>query len=138
MSKKQSIAVSLLQRTCIWYSGISLFILAINLLIDSQMDGVEPLNLLLIFPFAFCLALANTVRRTNKLSTATRVILHPLCVLGGFFLCVYMTSNRNPLVLAVAAAIYGIAALIMWLRARAQKRKANRNTPYISQFGKKS
>ena len=138
MSKKQSIAISLLQRTCIWYSGISLFILAINLLIDSQMKGVEPLNLLLIFPFALCLSLATLVRRTDKLSTVARAILHPSCVLGGFFLCVYLTSNRNPLVLVVAAVIYGITVFIMWLCARAQKRKANRNTPYISQFGRKS
>ena len=138
MSKKTSPVVSLLQKTCIWYSGMSLFILAINLLIDSQKKGVEPLNLLLIFPFALCLALASLVRRTDKLSTAARVILHPLCVLGGFALCMYLPSGGSPVMLLIAAMVYGITTLIVWLCTRRKIQKQVDSTPYISQFGKKS
>ena len=105
MSKKTSPVVSLLQKTCIWYSGISLFILAINLLIDSQKKGVEPLNLLLIFPFA---------------------------------LCMYLPSGGSPVMLLIAAMVYGITTLIVWLCTRRKIQKQVDSTPYISQFGKKS
>lgn len=139
MSKKQSPAVSLLRQTCVWYSGISLFVLTVNVILSGNEQAyVSPLSFLLFFPFALCLTLAATVRRSDRLSTALRVILHPVLVLGGFALCVYLPSGRNPIVLAVAAVIYGITVLTVWLCTRRKMQKKADGTPYINQFGPRS
>ena len=139
MSKQQSPLKSLLQKTCLWYSGISLFVLTFNVILyNNEKVAVSPLNFLLFFPFALCLSLAALVRRSDKLPTAARVLLHPVCVLGGFALCVYLPSNQNPVVLAVAAAVYAITVLISRLRGRGRQKKQAENAPYISQFGSKS
>ena len=139
MSKQQSPAVVLLQRTCAWYSGISLFVLMVNVIFfNNENFHVSPLNFLLFFPFALCLSLATLVRRSGRLSAVLRIILHPALVLGGFALCVYLPSNRAPVVLAVAAAIYAITVLVVWLCNRGKRQKKAENAPYISQFGSKS
>ena len=139
MSKQQSPVVALLQKTCMWYSGISLFILMVNVIfLHNKNASVSPLGFLLFFPFALCLSLATLVRRSDRLPAAARVILHPLCVLGGFALCVYLPSNRNPVVLALAAAIYGLTVLIIWLCTRRKQQKKVDATPYIRQFGSRS
>ena len=139
MSKQPSPVVAILQRTCAWYSGISLFILIVNvILFHNEKASVSPLSFLLFFPFALCLSLATLVRRSDRLPVVARVLLHPLCTLGGFALCVYLPSNRNPFVLVVSAVVYGITVLVIWLRARGKQQKKVTNTPYIHQFGSRS
>ena len=139
MSKKTSPVVSLLQSTCVWYSGISLLVLVINVILSTnEKTYVSPLDFLLFFPFALCMALATLVRRTSKLTAAARVVLHPICVLGGFVLFVFLPSSQSPVMLLLAAVIYGITVFVLWLRARRNRQKEVDNTPYISQFGQKS
>ncbi len=142
---KADMARALFQNTCVWYSGISLFVLLVNIILSGNESAyVYPLDFLLFFPFSLCLSSARAVRRADAIPRAARMILHPFCVLGGFALFIYLpdqldkVSNQSPVVLLLAAAVYGAATLIIWLCNRRKKQKTVDSTPYISQFGQKS
>ena len=138
MSKQQPPIIALLQKVCLWYSGISLLILVVLFFSDSK-DASAIRNLLLIFPFSLCLSVAGLVRRSERLPAAARIVLHPVCVLGGFFLFFYLPlGQKGPVIPLTAAVIYAIAVFAIWLCNRRKRQKKAENAPYISQFGSKS
>ncbi len=142
-----SLLRSLLHGTCLWFTGISVFVLIFNLLFPSNSAGyVNALSFLLFLPFGFALTVAGTVRRAPTLPTSAKVILHPLCSLGGFYICFYLpyqltkkpTAGQVLAILVLAAVVYGVivGAISLWGRRTRQKKLDD--TPYESQFGRKS
>lgn len=142
-----SLARRLWQGTCTRFTLIALMALLVNLLFsgtDSQIY-VEPLRFLLFLPFAFCLAVAALVRTSKGLSTGARVALHPICSLGGFYLCLYVpyqikskpTGGQMLILLLLALIVYGIAMGILALIGRRSRQKEIDEAPYVSQFGPK-
>ncbi len=138
---------TLLHRTCAWYTGISAFVLLFNVLFPANDSGyVRAVNFLLFLPFALALAAGSMVRKADKLSTAVRVLLHPLCVLGGFYLCIYLpyqldkkpTAAQMLAVFVLVAVAYGIAVGILCALSRRTAQKKSAETPYVSQFGHRS
>ncbi len=137
-SKAPNIWLSVFQKICIWYTCISLFmLLMIIIFAEDKFSYADQWNLF-FFPFALCLAFATIVRRTDKLPSVLRIILHPVCALGGFALFVYLPSDASPVILLLAAVIYGVATLITWLITRRKKQKAVDNSHYVSQFKPRS
>ena len=138
MSKQLSPILSLLKKTCLWYSGISLLVL-VFLFFSGNKDASSIQNLLLIFPFSLCLSVAGLVRRSDRLPTALRIALHPVCVLGGFFLFFYLPLEQSGFVIPLTAlVIYAITMLTVWLCHRGKQQKKAESSPYVSQFGSKS
>ncbi len=134
------------QGTCVRYTVLSLCMLVINLCLSGDEQAyVEPLRFLLFLPFAFFLTLATVVRRTDRLRTGTRVLLHPACVLGGFYLCLYLpyqlrtkpTGAQALTVILLVAVVYGLAMGIIYLCTRSARQKEIDSAPYESQFGRK-
>ncbi len=157
MSKKQTptpqkpakpgILTVLLRRICLWYTGISLFILLINVF-SSTNEGtyVDAKRFLLFFPLALALAAAGVVRETETLPTWARVILHPLLSIGGVYLCFFLpyqvqqgaNPGRGAALILITAMGYGIVALILFLCSRKAAQKKIDSTPYESQFKPRS
>ncbi len=136
----------LLGGTCLRYTVVSVIALLINLIIsEEEMSYVDPLRFLLFLPFSLCLALATDIRASDKLALGAKLALHPLTVLGGFYLCLYLplqirTSPSGAqvlLMLLLAALVYGIVMGIIALLTRRTRRQQLEETPYVSQFGPK-
>ncbi len=138
---------SLLRCTCMWYTAISVFVLLVNVLLSgNERAYVDPLSFLLFLPFALAMAAAGMVRRADGLTTTARVILHPLLVLGGFYLCIYLpyqiekkpTAGQMLAIFVLAAVLYGAVVTVLFLIRRRIRQKAIDDTPYTSQFGPRS
>ncbi len=138
---------ALLTGTCVRYTAISLFVLLVNLLFSGNEDAyVHPSSFLLLLPFALGLSAAATVRKADKLATGARVVLHPLLSLGSFYLCIYLpyqldkrpSAGQILAILVLGAVVYGVAVTVLLLLARRTRQKTIDDTPYISQFGRKS
>ena len=133
--------------TCARYTVLCLLLLLISALAAGSLTVtyVDTLRFLLLLPFALCITLAARVRRADTLSTVAKCILHPLLVLGGFYLCCYLpfqlstkpSGQQILIILCLAALLYGIAMGIVAAIGGRRKRKTADNTPYVSQFGKK-
>ncbi len=136
------IATLLLRRSCMLYTAITVVVLLIHLIFGDASRMIGASNFLLFLPFSLCVALAGLVRTADKLPTWGKVLLHPLLVLGGFYLCIYLPTQikRQPsaamtlALLVGAAAIYGIIMLVIFLCTRHKRQKKVDNTPYESQF----
>lgn len=132
--------------TCVRYTVIALLMLAINALIQNDVEGtmVDTLRFFLCLPLAACLTLAAWVRRTDSLPTGGRVVLHPILVLGGFYLCFYLPyqiqTKPSPaqvlFVLLFVLVLYGIAAGIYAIVAGQSRKRKQEKAPYQSQFRK--
>ncbi len=127
-----------------WYTGISVFVLLVNVLLaGNERSYVDPMSFLLFLPFALAMAAAGLVRRADTLPSAARVTLHPVLVLGGFYLCIYLpyqiekkpTAGQMLAIFVLAAVVYGVAVAVLALMDRRTRQKTIDDTPYQSQFG---
>lgn len=106
---------------------------------------IDTVRYFLLLPFAVCLTLAAWARRSDKLSGGVKCVLHPLAVLGGFYLCCYLPYQlrTNPtnmqvfIILLAVALLYALGMGIYALVTRKSRQKRIDDTPYVSQFGKK-
>ncbi len=139
-----SLALRLWQGTCVRYTVIALCMLTINLILaEDEGAYVEPLRFLLFLPCAFFLTVSTLVRKADKLSTGARVVLHPLCTLGGIYLCLYLpyqlkvkpTGRQFWAVFAIALVLYGIVMGILLFCTRKKKQKEIDAAPYERVFG---
>ncbi len=130
--------------TSVRYTLIALGALLIHAL-GLATGYVDALRFFLFLPFACLLTAAAMIRRAPRLGRASKAILHPILVLGGFYLCLYLPyqlrtkpSNQQVLLIVLLAAILYAAAMGIYLACtRRRRQKAIDETPYVSQFGKK-
>ena len=114
---------TILDIACRIYAGCTILLCLVILLSVEDELMVAPLPFILLFPFAFCLALAHSILRGNRFSGGVRLLLHFLLVTVGvvFFLLLpagTFTSGRSALVMvSLYLLVYWIAmALIAMVR----------------------
>jgi len=132
--------------TCARYTVLCLLLLFISAIAAGSLTTtyVDTVRFFLLLPFALCITLATRTRRSDKLSTGAKCVLHPLLFLGGFYLCCYLpfqlstkpSGQQILLILLLTALLYGAGMAVICLVARTRRRTAN-DTPYVSQFGNK-
>ena len=133
--------------TCARYTVLCLVLLVTSAIASESLTVtyVDTLRFFLILPFAFCVTVGARIRKADKLATGLKCILHPLTVLGGFYLFGYLpfqvstkpSAQQVLLMLLLAAIVYGILVGVLCLLGSGSRRKKDRDTPYVSQFGKK-
>ena len=133
--------------TCARYTVLCLILMLISAVTATEQNPpyIDTLRFFLILPFAFCVTVAARIRNADKLSTGAKYVLHPITVLGGFYLFCYLpfqvstkpSGQQVLLILLLAAVVYGIFMGIFCLIRSGSRRKKVEDTPYVSQFGKK-
>ena len=82
--------------SCIYYTVATFFILFVYFILNKDLsDGLQPLALICIFPFAVSFASANAIYRHTALKKWMRFLLHMLLTVGGAFTCLYL-PNKDP------------------------------------------
>ena len=133
--------------TCIRYTLLCLLLLFISACtFDAETPTyVDPLRFFLLLPFACLLTVAAKTRRSDKLTTGVKCILHPILSLGGFYICCYLPFQVSTkpsgaqvlLMLLLAALVYGLIMTAVCLITASHRRKQTEETPYVSQYTKK-
>ena len=133
--------------SCARYTVLCLCLLVVSAIAAESLTVtyVDALRFFLLLPFALCLTLAARVRRADRLSGGAKCALHPLLCLGGFYLCCYLpfqvstkpSGGQILLLLCLAALVYGLGTVLLWLATRKGRQAAIDHTPYVSQFGRK-
>lgn len=133
--------------TCARFTVLCLGLLLISTLV-SDTEGVayvDNLRFALLLPFSFFLMLAAKTRRADRLATGAKCALHPILVLGGFYLCCYLpfqirsnaAAQQILLFLLLSALVYGLCMGIFCLISHLIRRKKADDTPYVSQYSRK-
>ena len=127
----------LLDGTCRYFTLFCTALLIVAMIIGSA----YPLNFLMLLPFAFCVAAANTIYRFSPLSAAARHVLHFLaCTVGFFFAYLpWLLSDKNPgrytfVMFLLAAFVYLLGLIVFLIIKRMRTKKKEADTPYQSQF----
>lgn len=136
--------------SCARYTVLCMLLLPVSFLVSLASESVnaayiDPLRFLLLLPFAFCLTLAARTRRAGSLSTAAKCTLHPILVLGGFYVFGYLpfqiaskpSGQQILLILLLAALVYGLFMGVVCLISRSARRKQVEDTPYVSQYARR-
>ena len=133
--------------TCARYTVLCLILLLISAIVSDSLTVtyIEPVRFFLLLPFGFFLTLAAKVRNGEKLPTGAKLALHPVLVLGGFYLCCYLpfqisskpAAQQIFLFLLLAVLLYGLFMGIFLLVVRCLHRKKIEDTPYVSQYNRK-
>ncbi len=140
-----SLPLSLWLGTCARYTILCMILLLINAVAADGQPAIDPLRFFLLLPFALCLTLAASIRRTDKLATGGKCVLHPILFLGGFYLCCYLpfqvttkpSGQQVLLILLLVSILYGACMGIFALVSSKRHRKAKEEIPYVSQYSKK-
>ncbi len=133
--------------TCARYTILALIILFFGVITSDSLtvNYVDTVSFFLLLPFGFCLALATRVRRSDKVTTTAKFLLHPLLVLGGGYLCFYLpfqirtkpSGSQTLMIVLLGAILYAIVMVVVLLVSRRARQKKLDDTPYVNQFGKK-
>lgn len=139
------IPARLIRGTCFWFTIMFLILLCVGAVTTGSFDMnyIHTIRYLLLIPYAFCLTLAGMVR-TSPLPGPARGILHAVCSVGGFWLCVYLPYQLEAKPLARNTLIIMTLVLILWLIGffirlgivRRRDRRAIEDKPYENQFKK--
>jgi hypothetical protein len=132
--------------TCARYTVLCLILLVASSIASGSLTVtyVDTVSFLLQLPFGLCLTLAAWVRRSDKLSTGSKVGLHALATMGGFYLFCYLPYQLRTkpsgmqvfIILLVAVILYGITmAIVAAVTAKTRQKKLD-EIPYESQFRK--
>ena len=101
--------------SCIYYTAATFFILFVYFVLNSDLsDGVQPLALICILPFAIAFASANAIYRHTALKKWMRFLLHMLLTVGGAFVCLYL-PNKDPQQDASAAMMLLLIFAVLYL-----------------------
>lgn len=133
--------------SCTRYTVLCLLLLLVSAMVSDSLTVtyVDTVRFVLLLPFAFCLTLATRIRRADKLATGAKCALHPITVLGGFYLCCYLpfqistkpSGQQILILLLLAALVYGVTMGIVCLIAHRKHSKELEATPYVSQYSRK-
>ena len=134
--------------SCARYTVLCLLMMVVSAILSDSLTVtyIEPVRFFLLLPFAFFLTLAARTRRAEKMSTGAKCLLHPILVMGGFYLCCYLPfqivskpSGQQILILVILALlVYGICMGIFLAVSRTLGRKKTDDTPYVSQYNLKN
>ncbi|MBQ9779917.1 MAG: hypothetical protein IJW00_03115 [Clostridia bacterium] len=129
---------------CCVFTALTMLLLLIQWLIEQNLDkSINAKVFLMLLPLSLCIAGADMIRKTDKLPTGSKIILHPLLCLGGIFLAYlpYMIANdfsaSTVLVhMVFFAAVYGVvtATVCLITMAMGKKKEKKEPIPYKSQF----
>ena len=120
---------ALLNASCRIYAVCTVLLCLVILLFGGDELVVAPLPFILLFPFAFCLAWANSILWGESFSGGIRFLLHFLLVTAGvvFFLMLpagTFASGRSALVMvSLYLLTYGILMIVIALIRRMLLRK---------------
>ena len=118
---------------CVTYTVTIFLILFFYFLLNKDLsDGVRPVALIAVLPFAILFASANVVYRKTPLAKWLRVLIHYVLTVGGAFLCLYL-PNKDPdvpaaksmILFLIFTAVYAVimaAVLLIAARIRRVKR----------------
>ena len=136
----------------LWLGACARFtILCLILLVTSSIASdsltityVDTVRFFLLLPFGITLTLSAWVRRSDKLTAGSKVGLHALSTLGGFYLFCYLPYQvrTNPsgmqvlIILLLVVILYAIVIAIYTAVTRKSRQKQLDETPYESQFRK--
>ncbi len=128
------------------FTVLTLFLLFIQWLLEENLDkSINAAVFLMILPLSLCIAGAGMLRKSERIPTGGKVILHPLLCIGGIFLAYlpYMTANKfsgsTVLVhLVFFAAVYGIVTAVVCVLSMifGKEKQKTVDAPYKSQFKK--
>ena len=132
--------------TCARYTVLGLILLVSSAIASDSLTitYVDTVRFFLLLPFGLCLTLAAWVRRSPKLSGGTKVGLHALITLGGFYLFCYLpyqvrTKPSGMQILIILLLTVVLYALVMGIFAAVTaktRQKKQDSVPYESQFRK--
>lgn len=132
--------------SCARYTVLCLIMLVVSAIMSDSLTVtyIEPVRFFLLLPFAVFLTLAARTRRAEKITNGIKCILHPILVMGGFYLCCYLPfqvaskpSGQQILILVILATlVYGLIMGIFLAVSRVLRRKKTADTPYVSQYNK--
>lgn len=147
VSDARTVARDLWFGSCTRYTVLCLFLLVISSILSDSLTVtyIEPVRFFLLLPFGFFLTLATRVRHAEKLTTGAKVALHPLLVLGSFYLCCYLPFQISSkpagqqifLFLLLSALVYGLFMGIFLLISHSLNRKKSDDSQYVSQYSRK-
>lgn len=129
-------------RGCIYFTLISVFLLAIQLIFGEATDTttVTPLRFILIYPYSFLIALGGIAHADKRLNAVLRVICHYASIALGFFVFMYIptaTDARGSEILVAlftVTVVYAFGYLIYKLVLSTVKSKKNKEKKYDSMF----
>lgn len=137
--------------SCARYTVLCLILLPVSLVTSLASDTtnaayIDPARFLLLLPFAICLTLAAWVRRSATMTTGAKCTLHPILVLGGFYVCGYLpfqistkpSGQQILLILLLAALLYTLFMGLFCLITRGVRRKQVEDAPYVSQYSRQN
>lgn len=143
-SSARSIIRTLVVSACCIFTALTLFLLLMQWLIEQNLNKSIAANVfLMLLPLSLAIAGADMIRRSDRIPTGGKCILHPLLCLSGIFLTYlpYMTANKFPggtvlVHMVFFAVIYGVITAAVCLISLAGKRHADQKEPeaYVSQF----
>lgn len=132
--------------TCARYTVLCLILLVTSAIASDSltMTYVDTVRFFLLLPFGLCLTAAARVRKADKLTAGAKCALHPLAVLGGFYLFCYLPYQLRTkpsgmqvfIILLVVAILYAVCMGIYAAVTRKSRQKQIDKTPYVSQYGK--
>ena len=106
----------LLTRTCVYYSIFSILLILIPIILKGGINNfvIEILNVLLLFPFSFCLSLAGWLKKNGQFPHALRRLFHYLIVTASILLFLWLPSNTSKgLILGIG--IFTLITISYWL-----------------------
>lgn len=127
---------------CVYFTLISIFLLAIQLIFGEATDTttVTPLRFILIYPYSFLIALGNIVHSDKKINIVLRVLCHYTTVALGFFVLMYIPTATNArgseilVALFTVTIVYVFGYLIYRLITSVVNSKKNKEKKYDSMF----
>ena len=102
--------------SCVWYTAVTFLILFFYFVINADLSqGVNPVALITILPFAFMFSVANVVYRHTALKFSARMLLHYALTVGGAFVCLYLPNKTAEQKTAGAMLLFLIFTIIYFL-----------------------
>lgn len=130
--------------SCARYTVLCLLMMVISAIASDSITVtyIEPVRFFLLLPFALFLTLAAWSRRAERLPKGAKLALHPILVMGGFYLFCYLpfqiSSKPSPqqilILLMLALLVYALSMGILLAISHALRRKKTEDTPYVSQY----
>ncbi len=102
--------------TCVYYTAVTFLILFFYFVINADLsNGVNPVALITILPFAFMFSVANFIYRHTALKFAARMLLHYALTVGGAFTCLYLPNKTAEQQTAGAMLLFLIFTVIYFV-----------------------
>lgn len=130
---------------CVYFTVTSFILLLVYQILSKDTTyGLQPLAMVMIFPFSLLFAIANIQFAHAKLTMAARVLIHYALTVGGAFVCLYLPNKSNGstaaqgfILFLTFSVLYAVVmAVFLVIRARA-KRVTRDESEYKNVYKKK-